>query len=235
MTDILQAAPVKRQEIKDGIFELRKNTPRRTSKRNNSHTALLREEEEDENCFIHSQFCDGAFAVICKEFYLSSPKKPKRVDLSYYYFSEDKTASVYLYDIKKTFAGLHTMIRLVEQWKSSICDAKCCLDKTGLYQLTHPGIRIGVITENDDIERRRRELQPVLHPEPVPEGLSSFLKSKRMAATADQVAKAKLLAGFDEGNVTIDGVTYDYDVRIFTNKEHHMYFNNGVLERQTTE
>lgn len=236
MTYVLRATPVKRQEIKNGIFELIKNTPRQISKRNNAHTAHVREETEAEDCFIHSQFSDEAFAVICKEFYLSSSKKPKRVDLSYYYFAEDKTAAVYLYDIKKTFAGLHTMIRLVEQWKSSICDAKCCLDKTDAYHLADPlDIRLGVITENNDTERRNRELKPVLHPEPLPAGLSSFLKSKRMAATADQISKAKLLTGFDEGKVTIDGITYDYDVRTLIDKRHHMYFNNGVLAQQAME
>lgn len=235
MTGILRAEPVKGREINDGVFELQKNTPKLIGKKNNSHTARLHEETEDEDCFIHSQFRDEAFAMICKEFYLNFLKDPKKVDLSYYYFSEDKTVRVYLYDMKKTFAGLDVMIHLAEQWRSSIYDAKYCVAKTETYQLEDSDIHIGVITENNDTERRVRELQPVLHPEPPSEGVSSFMKSKRMAATADQVAKAKILAGFDEGKVTIGGITYVYDVRTFVNKQHHMYFNNGLLKHQAAE
>lgn len=235
MTGNLRAEPVKGHEINGGVFELKKNTPKLIGKENNPHTAHIREETEDEDCFIHSHFRDEAFAIICKEFYLNFYKDPKRVDLSYYYFSEDKNAAAYLYDMKKTFAGLDVIIHLVEQWKSSICDAKYCVDKTETYQLAYPGIHIGVITEHNDTERRRRELQPILHPEPIPEDLPSFIKSKRRANTADRISKAKILDGFDEGKVTIGGITYDYDVRTFIDKEHHMYFKDGVLEQQTVE
>lgn len=230
----LRAAPVKPDELNGGVFELKRNTPKQIGKESNPYIAHIHEEEED--CFIHSQFCDEAFAVICKEFYLNFYKNPKRVDLSYYYFAEDKTATVYLYDMKKTFAGIDVIVHLIEQWKSSILDAKYCVDKTEAYQLADPqDIRIGVITEDNDMERRNRELQPILHPEPLPEGIPSFIKNKRKANKADHIIKAKLLEGFDLGKVTIDGITYDYDVRTFIDKEHHMYFRNGVLERQTAE
>lgn len=173
--------------------------------------------------------------MICNEFYLNFYKSPKRVDLSYYYFAEDKTAIIYLYDLKKTLAGIDDMIHLIEQWKSSIIDAKYCIEKTELYQLTYPNIHLGVVTENNDVERRNRELQSIFHPEPLPEGLSSFLLSKHKANMIDRISKAKVLAGFDLGNVTIDGITYSYDVRTFTEKKHHMYFNDGILEQQIVE
>lgn len=231
MIEDLRAKPVKSREIENDVFELRKNTPKLVNKRNNPYVARIYEHNEDEECFIHSYFCDEAFAMICNEFYLNFYDDPKRVDLSYYYFAEDKTAIVYLYDMKKTFAGVDDMIRLVEQWKSSICDAKYCIDKTEIYQLTYPNIRIGVITENDDIKRRNNELRSILYPEPLPEGLPSFITAKYRANIADQIAKAHILAGFDKGKVTIGGITYDYDVRTFVEKKHHMYFNNGILEQ----
>lgn len=227
-----RAKAVKEHEIKDGVFELKKNTPKLITKENNSHVAHILEQNEGENCFVHSQFCDEAFALICHEFYLNFYEDPKRADLSYYYFAENETATVYLYDIKKTFAGVDVIIHLIEQWKSSICDAKYCVEKAD-YQLTYPDIHIGVITENNDIERRNRELRSILYPEPdpLPEGLPTFIMSKHQANTADQIAKAKILTGFDKGKVTIGGITYDYDVRIFINKEHHMYFNDGLLKQ----
>lgn len=231
----LRAKLVEECDIKDGVFELRNNTPKLITKMNNSHIACVWEKNEEENCFVHFQFCDEAFAMICKEFYLNFYNAPKRVDLSYYYFAEDKTAIVYLYDMKKTFAGVDDMIRLIEQWKSSICDAKYCVEKTDIYQLTHYNIHIGVITENNDVERRNNELRPILYPEPepLPGGLPTFITSKHQANTADHIAKAKILTGFDKGKVTIGGITYDYDVRTFINKEHHMYFNDGLLKQQT--
>lgn len=231
MINNLRAKAVKKHEIKDGVFELKNNTPKLINKKHNSHVAHILEQNEGENCFVHSQFCDEAFAMICHEFYLNFYEDPPKVDLSYYYFAENGTAIVYLYDMKKTFAGVDVMIHLIEQWKSSICDAKYCVDKAD-YQLTYPNIHIGVITENNDIERRNNELRPILYPEPdpLPEGLPTFIMSKHQANTAGQIPIAQVLAGFDEGKVTISGVTYHYDVRIFVEKKHHMHFNDGFLK-----
>ena len=230
MIENLRAKPIKNENIENGIFDLKKNTPVQINKENNFHIAHIHEENENEDCFIHSKFCDDAFAMICKEFYLNFYTNPKKVDISYYYFAEDKTATVYLYDMKKTFAGIDSIINLIEQWKSSICDAKYCMSKTDIYQLTDSNIHIGVITEDNDTERRNNELRPILHPESLPNELPSFVKSQHRADTAGQLAKAKILAGFDIGKVTIDGITYDYDIRTFVEKKHDMYFNNGLLE-----
>ena len=232
MIENLRAKPVKEKDLKDNIFELKNNTPMQINKENNLHVAHIHEENEDEDCFIYSQFCDKSFAMICKEFYLNFQKNPKRVDFSYYYFSEDNTAIVYLYDMKKTLAGNDVIFHLIEQWKSSICDAKYCVKKTEYHKLEDFNIHIGVITENNDTERRKNELQSILYPESLPDVLPSFVKSQHMADTADQIAKAKILSDFDKGKVTIDGFTYYYDVRTFVAKKHNMYFNNGLLEQQ---
>ena len=93
-------------------------------------------------------------------------------------------------------------------------------------------IQIGVITENNDVERRHRELQKILHPEPISTKLPQYMQHQRKADLSDNISKAKLLKGFDEGKVTIDGVTYNYDVREFINQKHHMYFDNGQLESE---
>lgn len=235
MLNSLRATTVKKNEINNNIFKLQKNTPKQISKQNNSHSAHIHEENEGETCFVHSTFSDDAIAMICNEFYLSSCKNPKRLDLSYYYFAKDKTIMIYLYDMKKIFAGVHNIIRLIEQWKSGICYAKYCTAKISGYQLSDDNIHLGVITENNDIERRNRELQPILHPEPSPGGLPSFISSKHRANTADQISKAKVLTGFDVGNITIGGITYSYDVRTFVDKKHYMYFNDGILEQQIVE
>lgn len=234
MIENLRAKRVKEKHLKDNVFELTKNTPVQINKENNLHAAHIHEEDEDEDCFIRSQFCDESCAMICKEFCLNFLKDPKKVDLSYYYFSEDKKAIVYLYDMKKTFAGIDVIIHLIEQWQSSIGDAKYCVD-TVAYKLTDSDIHIGVITENNDTERRNNELQSILHPETLPDGIPSFVKSQRKADTADQIARAKILTGFDKGKVTIGGITYDYDVRTFVDKKHNMYFKNGLLEQQVIE
>ena len=54
-----------------------------------------------------------------------------------------------------------------------------------------------------------------------------------MQHQADSVAdirKRKLLSHFDEGIVIIDGQTYTYDVRLFDEKKHDLFFIDGVLK-----
>ena len=137
---------------------------------------------------------------------------------------------IYLYDIKKSFAGEHEMEDIIEQWAQSIRTAKACFIQ--LKECKINDIQIGVITENNDIDRRKRELQPILHPEPISTNLPQYMQHQRRADLSANIAKAKLLKGFDEGRVTIDGVTYNYDVREFINQEHHMYFDNGQLKSE---
>lgn len=224
----LRAKPLKDKETENNIYKLKKNTLKQINKENNSHIIHIYEENEDENLFIHSQFCDDSFAIIGNEFRLNFMENPKKVDLSYYSFIEDNKVIIYLYDIKKTFAGIDVIIHLIEQWKSSICDAKYCIDKLESYQISN--ICIGVITEENDIERRNIDLKPILHPDSISSAIPSFMISQHRADTLDRIAKAKLLSGFDEGKVTICGITYEYDIRIFNEKRHDMYFNNGVLK-----
>lgn len=232
----LRAKPLKQGKIVDGFFELKPNQPIQICKQNNSIIARLYEEKEQENCDIHSSFSDESSAVICKEFYLNFLNDPKKVDLSYYYFSESGQAIVYLYDMKKTFAGIDDLIHLVEQWKSSIIDAKYCIEKTEDYALDCAAdIHLGVITEDNDVERRNRELEAIFDPTPPPQKLPSYLKQQHQADQANQMSKAKVLVGFDKGKVTIGGITYVYDIRTFINKQHDMYFNDGCLESQAEE
>lgn len=131
--------------------------------------------------------------------------------------------------MKKSFSGINMIIHLVEQWIQSIKTAQACVVQLDSYYIDT--IQLGIITENDDVDRRKRDLEPILHPETVSSNVSSFIASKRKASTSDIIAKSKLLKGFDEGKVTINGCTYEYDVRLFSNQEHHMYFYDGVLKR----
>ena len=213
---------------------LLKNTPKQIDKNNNTHTAHIHEynesEDIDENLYVHSYFNDEATAFICREFCLNFHRDPKRVDFSYYYFSETNKASIYLYDMKKTFAGIEVIIHLIEQWKSSLVDAIYCIGKLEKYEIQD--IHIGIITENNDIQRRKKEINLILHNEALEsyKNVSSSVQSKRNASRSDIIAKAKLLKGFDEGKVEICGVTYQYDVRLFHEKNHHMSFVDGILE-----
>ena len=233
MLENLRAKTVKQENITDGVFELEKNQPIQICKQDNLFTARLYEKNEQESCYIHSTFSDESSAVICKELCLNYLKNSKKVDLSYYYFSESVQAIVYLYDMKKTFAGIDVLIHLVEQWKSSIIDAKYCIEKTEKYTIDPAAdIHLGVITEDNDVERRNRELEAILHLTPPPQKLPSYLKQQYQADHAIQISKAKILTGFDEGKVTIGGITYIYDIRTFNNKQHDMYFNDGCLEAQ---
>ena len=131
--------------------------------------------------------------------------------------------------MKKTFSGIDMIIHLVGQWKQSIKTAQACMLQFE-YDV-YFNINIGIITENNDVERRKRDLEPILHPEPTSSSVPAFIAHKHMANTVDVIPKSKLLKGFDEGKVTINGCTYEYDVRVFDNKEYHMHFNDGVLEK----
>ena len=230
MINNLRAKPLKQKEISNNnIFELSTNNPKQIDKSNNVHIAHIFEIKENEELYIHSQFNDNAFAIICNEFFLNFIEKSKRVDFSYYYFSEDNKVKIYLYDMKKTFSGIDMIIHLVEQWKQSIKTAQACVVQLDDYYIDT--IQLGIITENNDVDGRIRDLEPILHLETVSSNISSFIASKRKANTSDIIAKSKLLKGFDEGKVTINGCSYEYDVRLFDNRTYHMYFNDGVLEK----
>lgn len=226
----LRAKPLKQKEIsEDNIFQLATNSPKQVDKSNNHHIAYIFESKENENLYIHSQFNDNAFAIICNEFFLNFIENSKKVDFSYYYFAEKNNVSIFLYDMKKSFSGIDMIIHLVEQWIQSLKTAQACVVQLDNYYIDT--IQLGIITENNDVVRRKRELEPILHPEIVSSNVSSFIASKRKANTSDIIAISKLLKGFDEGKITINGCTYEYDVRLFSNQEHHMYFYDGVLKK----
>lgn len=231
MLEIISAKPIKENELgEDNVFELKRNTPKQITKDNNAHVAHILEDKENEHLYIHSAFEDNEFAVICNEFALNFLKDPKRVDLSYYFFSETNQVTVFLYDMKKTFAGIDVLIHLVEQWKSSIDDAEYCIKKLsdyGNYEIAD--IFIGVITEDNDAERRNKEIASLSSPDSTEPNIPSFIKSKHLANTADNIRKANLLKGLDEGRITISGKTYSVDVRVFIDKRYDMYFERGRL------
>ena len=237
--DNLRAKHLKEKDISDGLITLKMNTPKLIDCKNNADIAVIHEqkpaEDVDEYCYIHSVFNDEATAMICNEFRLDFLKKSKAVDLSYYYFAADKNSKVYLYDFKKTFAQKETILHLIEQWESSICDAKYCIEKTREYKLANSDIYIGVITENNDTERRNIELAIILYPEPIPDNIPSSIKSKRLANYSTKISEARALREFDKGKVTISGVTYHYDIRTFINKKHEMYFIDGILNPEITD
>lgn len=225
----LNARVLKSRDTHCNLFDLQKNAPKVINKAHNKYTALLYEDKEAEKVYIHSLFNDDACAVIGNEFRLDYMKNSKKTDLSYYYYGTDHKAKAYLYDMKKTFAGIDVIIHLAEQWKSSILDAEYCIKKLE-YSLDICDIHIGVITESNDEERRKKELEPILHPEPASSGIPSFIKHKHAADTSANIYKAALLRGFDEGKITFNGHTYKYDIRSFDkNKVHHMYFEDGIL------
>ena len=178
MINNLRAKPLKQKEIPDNnIFELLKNNPKQINKSNNIHIAHIFESNENENLYVHSQFNDDAFAIICNEFFLNFIENSKKVDCSYYYFAEDNKVKIYLYDMKKTFSGIDMIIHLVEQWKQSIKTAQTCVIQLDDYYVDT--IQLGIITENNDVDGRIRDLEPILHPETVSSNVSSFIASKR--------------------------------------------------------
>lgn len=231
MIENLRAKPVKKNELANGVFQIKKNTPKQIDKTHNFHIAHIHEDAENEDVYIQSTFNDDSFALICNEFYLNFIESPKRVDISYYYFSENNKVNIYLYDMKKTFAGIDDMISLVEQWKSSIVDAEYCIRKLEQYEIIN--ICLGVITEDNATERRIRELNDILQPEEVESiKIPDFMKRQRRADTTHILAMRKILIGFDAGEVTIHGHTYKYDIREFVNKKHDMLFSDGILKEQ---
>ena len=206
----LRAAKVKSKDLDNGVFILQKNTPKLIDKDNNEHIARIDEQKEDEVIFIYSKFDDDSSAMIGNEFCLNFLKDSQKTDFSYYYFSKDKKVIVYLYDMKKTFAGIDVIIHLIEQWQNSIRTANYCIGELQNYEISD--IYIGVITENDDFERRIKEIEPIMKVQKNHNKLLSFMQSKHSADNYDKIKKAKILAGFLEGKITILGNTYKYDV-----------------------
>lgn len=226
----LRAKPFKNKELSNPILVLKKNNLKQINCNNNNHVIRIDEDEEKEELYVHSTLSEEELAIIGNEFYLNFLENPKKVDLTYIFLSKDHKAIVYLYDMKKTFAGIDVILHLIAQWKSSIEEAEYCVKKLGGYKLS--GIRIGVITENDDEERRKKELEPILYPSDIPKQFSSFLSAKHLADNSNNLAKAKILKGFLNGKVTICGCTYEYDIRKFVEKKHEMYFDSGKLKEE---
>lgn len=227
----LRATKVKQKDLKNGVFILQKNTPKLIDKDNNEHIARIDEQKEGETVFIHSEFDDEASAMIGNEFCLNFLKDSQKTDLSYYYFSEDKKVIVYLYDMKKTFAGINVIIHLIEQWHNSIRTAYYCIGELPNYEIS--AVCIGVITENNDVESRKKEIEPIMEVKKNFDRLPSFMQSKYYADNYDKIKKAKILDGFLEGKITILGNTYEYDIITFDdNKECHIYFKNGILKNE---
>jgi hypothetical protein len=234
MIDNLRAKPVRKGELKEDVFELRPNTPKLINKENNSHIAYLHEEKlnegVDEHLYIHSIFHDEAYAIICNEFKLNLMDNAKTVDMSYYYFGTNNPVNVYLYDLKKTLSGIDVIYKLVLQWESSIEDSEYCVKKITKCELKKENIYLGVITENNDINDRNNNLNDLFQKVEISEEVPSSVQSKQRRNIANYIIMAKRLKGFDEGKVTIDGVTYEYDVREFVNQKHDMYFEDGQLK-----
>jgi hypothetical protein len=228
--DNLRATKVKLKDLNNnGVFNLQKNTPKMIDKNNNKHIARIDEEKEQEVIFIHSEFDDESAAMIGNEFCLNFLKNSQKTDFSYYYFSEDKKVIVYLYDMKKTFAGIDVIIHLIEQWQNSIRTACYCIDELQCYKLS--AICIGVITEDNDCERRTKEIESIMEVKKNLDRLPSFMQSQYYANNYDKIKKAKIFDGFLDGKITILGNTYEYSVITFDdNKECHLYFHNGILK-----
>ena len=232
---LLGARRIKLKELNAGWFKLDNNSPIIVDSRENTYVLFFAEDAgngESLCCNIVSYISDKAKAIIGKEIYLVNLSNKKRVDLSYYYFSENQDVTIYLYDVKRTFAGINTMLDLIAQWESSLNIFRTCLqDATGIFSLADSNIHFGVITKNNDTERRIRELTPILYPEEVPENLPSFIISKHAADMAENKRKALVLKGFDENRVMIDGIAFEYDVRTFDdNNIHKIKFNDGELQ-----
>ncbi len=228
----LRATKVKPKDLDNGVLILQKNTPKLIDKGNNGHIARIDEKKEGEVVFIHSKFDDDSSAMIGNEFCLNFLKDSQKTDFSYYYFSEDKKVIVYLYDMKKTFAGIDVIIHLIEQWQNSIRTAHYCIDELKNYEIS--AIYIGVITEDNDCERRTQEIEPIIETKKKFDRLPSFMQSQYRANNYDKIKKAKILDGFLDSKITILGTTYEYNVIMFdNNKEYHMHFHNGILQNDS--
>lgn len=228
----LRATKIKLKDLDNGVFILQKNMPKLIDKDNNEHIARIDELKEGEVVFIHSKFDDDSSAMIGNEFCLNFLKNSKKTDFSYYYFSEDKKVIVYLYDMKKTFAGIDVIIHLIEQWQNSIRTAHYCIGELQNYEIS--AICIGVITEDSACERRTQEIKSIMEIKKNLDRLPSFMQSQYHANNYDKIKKAKILDGFLDGKITILGNTYEYDIIVFDdNKECHMYFYNGILQNNS--
>ncbi len=229
--DTSRAKKVYEKDLVDSMLVLKKNKLKWLERRNNNHIIRIDEENENETLFIHSTLSNNEDVIIGNEFSLDFIKDPKKVDLTYIFLSQDHKAIVYLYDMKKTLAGQEVILHLIDQWRSSIDEAEYCVKKLEDYELVE--IRLGVITENNDTERRKRELKSLLTPPKDIPKLPSFVAAKHSSYTASKIPIIEKLSDFLQGKVTLYGHTYEYDIRNFIDKKHDMYFISGTLNEES--
>lgn len=231
--DTSRAKPVYEKDLVDSMLVLKKNTLKRLKCRNNNHIMRIDEEKENETLFIHSTLLNNEEVIIGNEFSLNFIENPKKVDLTYIFLSQDHKAIIYLYDMKKTLAGQDVILHLIEQWRSSIDDAEYCIKKLEEYELVE--IRLGVITENNDTDRRKRELESLLTPTKSTPATPSFMVAKHSLNIAHKIPLINILSAFLKGKVTLNGHTYEYDIRNFIDKKHDMYFTSGTLNKDRND
>jgi len=233
MIDGLRAKKLKAAEISKGEYILTKNSPKMIDKGSNKCRGILIEEEQDEKLRILSIFNDDSFALIAHEYTLNFFDQSKAADFFYLYFGEDTKIVSYIYDLKKTLAGIEVIVHLVEQWKMGIATAKACeallrYKGTG-YVLDYENIHIGVITENDDIERRKRDVEDLRKKMVTVSNIAQFVIHMHKANTVSVNSKLKVLEEFEAGYIMFDGKKYDFDIKRFVNQEYTFNFCDGKL------
>lgn len=237
MIEELRATRPKANDRSSKLCTLKKNTPVIIDKNFNSYKLLLyenkAEEGVDEKLYIESTFNDDSFALVTEEYKINVLKNSKAPDFSYYYFKSNNNMIVYLYDLKKTLVGLDTIIHLVDQWTMGIATAKSCevILNANHNNYALEDIHIGVVTENDDAEKRKRDLDilkkqsEMLKDKAIPE----FVINMHKADLASDIQKIKILQRFEDGYMEFEGKNIKFDVRVFVNNEYTLKFTDGVL------
>ncbi len=234
MIEELRGNSLNKEEISNGEYELVKNTPRLIDNKSNNCEGVI-EEKNGEKIRIASVFNDNSFALISHEYKLNYYDSSKATDFFYMYFGENRRLIFYLYDLKETLAGVNNITHLVEQWLAGISTARSCelLLKGNKedYELKFEDIHIGVITENNDSERRKNKIEYLKKQIEDPKvEMPSFIIGKHKAKIVQDNAILNVLQEFETGYIEFDGIKYKYDIREFIDKEHRMTIVNGLLE-----
>lgn len=226
-------------DLDNGVFELKKNTPLKITSKNNN--VIFRFIEDDFICVhqpdkdlqipftetlnVSVSLSNDNIAIIGHECY--SREFAKAVDLFYVFLSSECDLSkccCYAYDLKHSLGGkVKDIIRFHDQCISSMKYAlTICFSaytEACRIDLNNIGIHFGLVTEKfneDSLKELINELKNT------PSNPQNALEYKIQAQHRQNITELPILESFLNKKIFFDGKSIDLDVRIMDNSTHTM-------------
>lgn len=186
----------------------------------------------DEIAYIESTLKENEWYYIGNECCSNILQEPKKVDLTYIFFSDaTHVARCYCYDLKKTLGKRNVILKLVKQWQYALNHSNMVVNSLLHYQIENQFV--GVITENND---RATLLSEINKLKPLNElknpKLPEFLVSKNKTQNIQNNEELKILVDFYNGKALLNNKYYKIDIRVFQlaeNPTYTMHFDSGIL------